>query len=152
MASRSAVRASRSDPWVQSQCLMVQMPTINNGAEAQIADDILEQYSLDKLDTSLVPAVERHVLACPVCRDRLKAIEPVSFVHVTKDGPVYSRATKLATGRVMARRWGKQMEGIRECVSVAVAKLFLTQSFFQMFPEHRCGSKCSPAQDRGVRY
>ena len=56
-------------------------------------------------------------------------------------------------GRVMARRWGKQMDSIRECVSVAAAKLFLTTSFFQMFPEHRCGSKCGPTQGRrGVRY
>jgi hypothetical protein len=73
----------------------------------------------------------------------------VNTIHFTDDGPIYSRATRLKTGRVMARHWGTELDGGRVCRSVSAAKSHLTQSFVQMFPEHRCEGRCGPAQDRG---
>jgi hypothetical protein len=109
-----------------------------------ISDKALEEYSLDKLSESSVVAVEDHLRACDRCRVRLDAIQPLNFVHFTEDGPIYSRATRLTTGKVMARHWGEKLDGIRECRSVSAAKRYLTQSFSQMFPEHRCEGKCGP--------
>jgi hypothetical protein len=75
MVSRLPVKATRSAQEGPLQCTMVPKPTMKLFVQGQIVDDILEQYSLDKLDAFLVPAVEQHVLACPVCRTRLTAIE-----------------------------------------------------------------------------
>ena len=83
--------------------------------EHPIADGALEEYSLCELAESRVAAVEEQLLVCHFCRARLEAIEPVNFVHFTEDGPVYSRATKLTTGKVMARHWGKDLEGGKVC-------------------------------------
>ena len=114
-----------------------------------ISYGMLEEYSLDKLAESAVPAVEEHLLVCDHCRAWLDAIEPVNFLHFTEDGPIYSRATLLATGQVMARHWGKSLDGGRVCGSVSAARKYLSQSFAQMYPEHKCGAKCGPTQERG---
>jgi hypothetical protein len=89
----------------------------------------LEAYSLNKLAGSDVISVEEHVLVCDFCCSRLEAIEPVNFVHFTVDGPVYLRATRLSTGAVVARRWGRCMEGSRTFRSVARATRYLNESF-----------------------
>lgn len=116
--------------------------------ESHISDGVLEQYSLETLAEPRL-SVKKHLLACAYCRTRLEAIEPVNFVHFTEDGPIYSRATKLTTGKVMARHWGKELDGGRLCGSVSVAKAYLKESFSQMFPEHSCEGECGPAQERG---
>jgi len=103
---------------------------------------VLKEYSLDKLARSSVPAIEEHLRACLPCRTRLEGVEPVNFVHFTADGPIYSRATRLTTGKVMARHWGKELEGGKVFGSVAAARRYLNESFAQMFPEHRCKGQC----------
>jgi len=130
---------------------MAQTPTTAGAAEGHLSAGSLEEYSLDKLSEFRNAAVEEHVLTCALCRARLEAIEPTNFVHFTDDGPIFSRATKLTTGWAMARHWGKELDGYRVCVNVSVAKSYLTQSFFQMFPEHRCGIRCGRTRDRGHR-
>jgi hypothetical protein len=81
----------------------------------------------------------------------LETIEPVNFVHFTEDGPVYSRATLLTTGKVMARHWGKDLDGGKVCESVSAARKYVSESFTQMFPEHTCKGTCGLTQDRGKR-
>lgn len=115
-----------------------------------ISPGSLEEYSLDKLPESSLAVVEEHLLVCDECRAWLEVIEPVNYVHFTKDGPVYLRATLLTTGKVMARHWGKNLNGGRVCESVAAARKYLSESFSQMFPEHRCTSKCGPTGESGA--
>lgn len=81
----------------------------------------------------------------------LDAIEPVNYVHFTEDGPVYSRATLLTTGKVMARHWGKELDVGKVCESVSAARRYVNASFCQMFPEHTCKGSCGPTQERGKR-
>jgi hypothetical protein len=115
--------------------------------QEHLSDGALEQYSLDKLaEPSLVP-VEEHMLVCDQCRARLEAIEPVSFVHYTADGRFHSRVTRLATGKLMARHWDKDLNGGRTLQSVSAAKQYLNKSFSQMFPEHTCDRRCSQPQE-----
>jgi hypothetical protein len=121
----------------------------DSSVEGHISDRVLEEYSLETLAKSRL-AVTEHLSVCSLCRTRLEAVEPVNTIHFTDDGPIYSRATRLKTGRVMARHWGTELDGGRVCGSVSAAKSHLTQSFFQMFPEHRCEGRCGcPAQHRG---
>jgi len=117
--------------------------------EDHISDAAFEEYSLDKLKESSVAAVEGHLRVCDHCRTRLKAIEPVNFIHFTDDGPIFSRATKLATGKVMARHWGKELDGGRVFGDASAAMKYLSESFSQMFPEHSCEGQCGPIQERG---
>ena len=114
--------------------------------EDHISDGALEEYSLDTLAESRVALIEEHLQVCEHCRARLEAIEPLNFVHFTEDGPILSRATKLATGKVMARHWGKELDGGRVFEDVSAAMKYLSESFSQMFPEHSCESGCGRVQ------
>lgn len=115
-----------------------------------LSDDALEEYSLDKLSESRSARIEQHLLCCEYCRARLLGIEPVNSVHFTRDGPVYSRITRLATGDMMARHWGSELDGGRVFRSLSAAKRYLSTSCSQMFPEHECDGRCGPTQNRGL--
>ena len=117
--------------------------------EAHILEGTLEEYSLHHLTDSSIAAVEQHLLVCDFCRARLEAIEPVSFIHFTGDGPIYSRATRLTTGKVLARHWGEQLDGGRVFKSVTAARKYPTESFSQMFLEHTCDRRCGSTQEPG---
>jgi len=119
---------------------------MEDATEGHVLDGALEEYSLHELAEARVAAVAEHLLGCAHCRARLDAIEPVNFVHFTDGGPVYSRATRLTTGKVMARHWGKDLACNQLCQNTAFAKRFLTVSFWKMFPEHKCESRCGPTQ------
>jgi len=112
----------------------------------QSAED-LESYSLGRLVSKQLEILERHLLTCPECRAKLKAIEPYNFVHYTKDGPFYSRITKLHTGIFLARHWGQALEGGREFRTRRAALAYLTRTFLRMFPEHVCSAWCGPTVD-----
>ena len=112
-----------------------------------ITDDSLERYSLDAQPESNADLIEEHFLVCDFCRWRLEAIEPYNYVHFTVDGPFYSRITRLATNKVMARHWGKDLDGGRIFGTISAARRYLTESFAQMFPEHRCRRVCGITQE-----
>jgi hypothetical protein len=114
-----------------------------------ISDGVLQEYSLDKLAGLALAAVEEHLLICDQCRTWLDAIEPVSYVHFTEDGPIYSRATLLMEGKVMARHWGKELAVNKECGSVSTARKYLNEYFAKMFPEHKCDGRCGPTREHG---
>ncbi len=78
---------------------------------------------------------------------RLEAIEPVNFVHYTEDGMIFSRVTRLRTGKVMARHWGKELDGGKVFRRVSAGKKYLSDSFSHMFPEHECDGRCGPTQE-----
>jgi hypothetical protein len=71
----------------------------------------------------------------------------VNHIHSTEDGLIYSRATKLAAGRVMARHWGRDLHGGRTLGSVPAARKYLIDSFSQMYPEHTCDGACGEARE-----
>lgn len=114
-----------------------------------ISHGLLEEYSLGNMAESSLAAVEEHLLICDDCRRWLEVIEPVNYVHFTEDWPVYSRATMLTTGKVTARHWGKNLDCGRECENVSAARKYLSESFFQMFPDHICKGKCGPTRQQG---
>jgi hypothetical protein len=103
--------------------------------EGHLSDTLLEQYMFDRLPPSR--EVDRQLSTCDCCQARLEKILLVNFVHYTEDGPVYSRATRLATGKVTARHWGKDLDG-RRIFTISVAKRNLFESFYQMYPERGC--------------
>jgi hypothetical protein len=105
----------------------------------------LESYSLGRLALSLLPGLEEHLLICPGCRERLQTMEPYNFVHYTGDGPFYSRVTKLRTGMLFARHWGRSLEGGKEFRTREGAKAYLERTFPQVFPEHTCTARCGAA-------
>lgn len=102
----------------------------------------LENYSLGRLAPSRAPALERHLLSCQGCRTELNAIEPYNFVHYTRDGPFYSRVTKLRTGKLFARHWSRSLEVGKEFRTQQDAKTYPAITFCQMFPHHVCTARC----------
>ena len=104
----------------------------------------LEAYSSGLLEEARSAALEEHLLICERCMTELTRIELHNFVHFTNNGPFYSRITLLATGKFLARHWGKCIEGGREFRTRAGAKAYLLRSFAQMFPEHVCTPRCGP--------
>jgi hypothetical protein len=102
----------------------------------------LESYSLGRLALSPMPGFEEHLLICQRCRAKLNAIEPYSVIHYTRDGPFYSRITKLRTGTLFARQWGRSLEGGKEFHTCDGAKAYLMRTFSRMFPEHACTARC----------
>jgi hypothetical protein len=99
--------------------------------------------------------VQRHLFKCPTCLEKLIEIEasrgpststvemtkPISMVHYTADGPIYSLAEKRDEVW-FARHWGKTLDGGRTLPTVGEANAYLISSFAEMFPEHRCSSRC----------
>ena len=120
-------------------------PGIEDAIQGHPADESLEAHSLNELAEPGLAAVEEHLLVCGHCRARLEQIEPVKFIHYTNDGPIYSRATRLTTGQVMAQHWGRNLHGGRVFGSVSAARKYLCDSFSQMFPEHTCTVWCAPS-------
>jgi|HubBroStandDraft_1064217.scaffolds.fasta_scaffold77043_3 hypothetical protein len=70
----------------------------------------LENYSLERLTPSRIPALEEHLLVCAQCRAELDTIEPCNFVHHTPVGPFYARVTKLRTGGWYGHFWGWNLD------------------------------------------
>jgi hypothetical protein len=121
---------------------------MKNVTQGHLSDGSLEEYSLDSLPESSLAAVEEHLLVCDQCRARLEAIEPINYIHYTDDGLVYESATKLTTGRVMARHLGQDLHAGRAFGSFSAAKRYLSESFSQMFPKHICNGLCGSPQIR----
>ncbi len=108
----------------------------------------LENYSLGRLDALRVAMLEEHLLVCSQCTEKLTEIEPCNFVHYTREGPFYSRVTRVPTGSFFARHWNRNLEGGRPFRTIAAAKAYLTRSFSQMFPEHVCSRNCGSTNPR----
>jgi hypothetical protein len=132
-------------------CTIAELRAMEDVIEDHISDGAIEEYSLDKLAESRAALIEEHLRVCKHCRTRLESIEPVSFVHFTEDGPVYSRATLLGTGEVMARHWGTELDGGRIFGNVSAARKYLNESFAQMFPDHICKGRCGQEHEQGHR-
>ena len=67
--------------------------------------------------------------------------KPLAFIHDTADGLIYSKVERRGR-KWIARHWGDQLDGIRECGSVREANEYALTSFHEMFPEHRCTERC----------
>lgn len=74
------------------------------------------------------------LLICDICRARLEAIEPANFVHLAADGTVYSRTTRLTTGKMMARYWSEDLGGGKVIGSVSAARKYPAESFSRDLP------------------
>jgi hypothetical protein len=75
----------------------------------------------------------------PLCLPSTR--KPLSFVHDTADGFVYSKIERRGREWI-ARHWGDQLDGIRVCATVREANEYVVASFNEMFPEHRCTERC----------
>ena len=102
----------------------------------------LESYSLGRRPLSLLPGFVERLLICRRCRSELSAIEPCGFIHYTRNGPFYSRITKLRTGAFFARHWVRSLEGGKEFHTREGAKAYLVRAFPRVFPEHACTARC----------
>src|ERR1039458_6567261 len=133
-------------------------------AEAQHpTDDDLRALTLGQLTTAESLRAQRHLFNCGNCLKRLieaemllalaeGAVVPESplvydsreclFVrHDTADGFIYSRVER--SGRKwIARHWGPELQGARECRTMREANEHAMAAFREMFPEHRCTERC----------
>jgi hypothetical protein len=143
----------------------------NLGASAMLPYLFSEQYTVSRHPTrqelrcfslgtlSAAVRLQRHLAKCPQCLHRLLDIEEtlpsaetdhcskpnsrkcVFIVHDTGDGMIYCRAEKRGR-KWFAHRWGRQISGGQTCTTLDEANEFLATSFREMFPEHRCTSRC----------
>lgn len=127
----------------------------------EVSDDQIEKLAIGKLTTHESIQVQRHIYNCPDCLQRLieityiqelvglgpkplcvpKTRKPLSFVHDTADGFVYSKVERRGRNWI-GRHWGVQLDGIRVCTNVREANEYVVRSFREMFPEHRCTKRC----------
>jgi hypothetical protein len=122
----------------------------------------IEQLALGRLSAAKSASISQHLFSCGRCLYRLVALEvelatlegmrshharppdkrkPLAFVHDTGDGMIYSWLERRGK-KWLARQWGDQLEGGRECSSMSEANDFLCTTFHEMFPEHRCTPHC----------
>jgi hypothetical protein len=126
-----------------------------------VPENDLKQLALGTLLATDAVRVQQHIFKCAPCLRRLIRIEvllarlemlvdilprtrrnrPVFIVHDTADGLIYSKTEKEGR-KWIARHWGDQLQGRRECKTVGEANEFLVRSFREMFPEHRCTTRC----------
>ena len=127
--------------------------------ELHPSSDELEAYSLRLSSDADLEKVEEHLLVCERCQNELaltdqyvpamkkalaspQAARRLQSIHITEDGPVFGSIHSGADGKLIARHWGRQLDGGRICDSVEEANAYLMESFQQMFPEHVCSEKC----------
>jgi hypothetical protein len=121
----------------------------------------MTKLAMGQLPTPKSIRVQRHISQCEPCLRQLvertiglallglgpEILVPVNhrrplfIVHDTADGFVYAR-TEHRGRQWIARHWGDQLDGGRECKTMREANEYLTVSFAQMFPEHRCTDRC----------
>ena len=120
---------------------------------SHIESGVLELYALGRLAEPVLGRVKEHLLTCEACRQdvdscdrgigtRRGSLVPMSFVHETEDGPIYSHTTPGPGGGWVARHWGRELDGGRTCQTILDANEYLLVSFAEMFPEHECGPGC----------
>jgi hypothetical protein len=119
----------------------------------------LKTYSVGLSPEANLNTVEEHLLFCQRCQNDLaltdqyiramkNALGPfltlrrLRSIHITEDGPIFGAMHSGADGKWVARHWGRQLNGLRICDSVEEANEYLTDSFWQMFPEHQCSERC----------
>jgi hypothetical protein len=121
----------------------------------------IENLATGRLTTNESIQVQRHIYKCPDCLKKLIEItyvqelaglapeplavptrrKPLSFIHDTADGPIYSKVERRGR-KWIARHWGDQLNGMRACATIREANEYVVASFNQMFPEHRCTERC----------
>jgi hypothetical protein len=121
----------------------------------------IEDLALGKLSTQESLVVQRHLYHCGPCLQHLVEITfcqealglgptplaipnqriPLYMIHDTADGLIYSKVDRRG-GKWVARHWGEQLDGGKECATMREANDFLVEAFQQMFPEHRCTEIC----------
>jgi hypothetical protein len=126
-----------------------------------VSDEKIESLALGRLRTSDSIRLQRHLYKCGLCLRRLVEItldlalkglapeqlsipdsrKPLYIVHDTADGFIYSE-TERRGHKWLARHWGEQLQGARECTTMREANEFLVTAFQEMFPEHRCTERC----------
>lgn len=122
----------------------------------------IEKLALGRLRTLDSIKIQCHLFNCGPCLRRLIEIEfslvaldlivprgpaldkrkPLFIVHDTADGFVYCQTVKLARGKWLARNWGDQLNGARECRTMREANDHLLTAFREMFPEHGRIERC----------
>jgi hypothetical protein len=138
---------------------------------AHIPEIAIERLALGTLSRAKSLRVQRHLLACGPCLRRLVEVEgqlaekglvyarvlvpglrkPLHIVHDTADGFIYSRAERRGR-KWLARHWGTQLDGGRECATMREANEYLICSFSELFPEHRCTERCQPVAHESECY
>src|SRR5436190_21445368 len=126
-----------------------------------VSDEKIESLALGRLRTHDSIRVQQHLYKCSGCLSRLVQItfnldlngfvltelstpdkrKPLYMAHETADGWIYSKCERQGR-KWIARQWGDQVEGGKECSTMREANRVLVQAFREMFPEHRCTDRC----------
>jgi len=133
------------------------------------SEDVLERFVMGTLSNGPGEQLEKHLLLCQSCRDRLNDTEEFviatrtaaaetttisarsfRFTHDTDDGLIVSEVTRVRRGKWLAHHWGPQLDGGRTMKTLPEAISYLLESFQQMFPIHRCGERCQTGQTRSA--
>jgi hypothetical protein len=120
----------------------------------------LELFVVNRLTEPQLGRLEEHLLLCAECQGRVTALDAYhavlkealrdvnAQVHYTKDGLIYNWVEVLPDGRYVGRHRGATLDGGSEFATQKQAKTFVTRSFAEMFPEHRCNRNCLPKYKR----
>ena len=69
-------------------------------------------------------------------------MKPIDRTHHTSDGPIRVWVYKTPYGW-LGRHQGSQLDGGRVFKTLKAANVYAEESFAQMFPEHKCGRRCT---------
>ena len=126
--------------------------------ETHLSSEELRIYSHGLFSDAKLEETEDHLLVCQSCQDKLvlacqdeqrvksaagtQSANRLRSIHITEDGPIFAAMRRGAAGKRIARHWGRQLSGCQICSSVQEADEYLTESFWQMFPNHVCSKQC----------
>jgi hypothetical protein len=122
-------------------------------------EEDLERYAMETCPDARAEAIEEHLLLCEPCRARLagidrfllsfravaaEAIGSMRYRHRIAEGWV-DLILSRAGSRWAARITAPDVEFERVCETLEDAFNCSRQAFRELFPEHRCGRACGPA-------
>jgi hypothetical protein len=127
---------------------------------SHIDEGSLELYALGRVSPFEVVAIEEHLLVCPYCKDRFTPIQDFAIAarnatqvmatelvdtHSTSDGLVHLYVRRTGVKAWVATIRGEAIGGGVTAKTRHEAVMLCVSSFREMFPEHRCGRRCSNA-------
>ena len=76
-------------------------------------------------------------------------MKPIDRTHHTSDGPIWVWVYKTPYGW-LGRHQGPQLDGGMVFKTLKAANAYAEESFAQMFPERRCGRRCTTSATPAV--
>ncbi|HKW98134.1 MAG TPA: hypothetical protein VJN43_10395 [Bryobacteraceae bacterium] len=79
-----------------------------------------------------------------IARETFTPAGPISFIHLTEDGPVHLLVKESKSGWVSIH-WSRHLAGSWTFKTMDEANAHVLQRFEYLYPGHRCSQDCRPA-------